>query len=403
LYRSHLFGLLIFGLLTWSLSVESTNYRKGSYCSNSAKSFLPNKSKRKQRLYRKGEKRPSLDIDRNYGPRLVLKSRKNTIRFDQIPRLRFGSWNVQDFHISPRVVGGDQAHSYPPRIYDVKDMGKVHTIAKMIKEQNLDIVTLQEVGSIDDLRYFNNHYLDGTYHYMLVPGNTPGNHEVGFLIRKTLPFDLELRSFRELKGEVRGRWRRIFTHDLPLLTIKKAQAAKDEGPLMFILGAHLKSDAKAGRNGRSQIRESEIENALNIIRQLQKRYPHTPIILAGDFNGNVINASEFHLLRGRRGMFDSFYVNRTPHRDRVTFVHFEYKDERPQPMQIDGIFVNEIIQRNNILNGVRVVPFRRDNGATIPLPRTHLDKFDLPSDHYLIIADFDIQQILQLYFQRGGR
>ena len=73
-------------------------------------------------------------------------------------------------------------------VYENKPLRKLLELQKVILEINPDILMLCEVGGEESLKNFNELFLGNQYYTALMEGNSDRNIDIGFLIKKSLPF-----------------------------------------------------------------------------------------------------------------------------------------------------------------------------------------------------------------------
>ncbi|MEK7357950.1 MAG: hypothetical protein AAB250_15985, partial [Bdellovibrionota bacterium] len=71
-------------------------------------------------------------------------------------------------------------------------------VARVMKDLDADIITMQELEGIDSLALFNKQYLNGKYRSLLIEGNDERGIDVGFLIKKDLPLQIVMESHKEM-------------------------------------------------------------------------------------------------------------------------------------------------------------------------------------------------------------
>ncbi|MBI3542988.1 MAG: hypothetical protein HY075_06925 [Deltaproteobacteria bacterium] len=326
---------------------------------------------------------------------------------EKLDRLRIGSYNVENLflhlgHHEP--VPGTRGMN---RVTEqkIKPLNKIDGVARAILDMKLDIVVVQEVEDIEALQSLAEHHLNGEYQAILVEGNDPRGIDVGFLIKKDLPFEIENHSFRK-ETWVDPRLRDaepspIFSRDLPALVIRAQGAPKDSAPLLVLLGTHFKSkrplkDPNAIKpDPESAIaRGAQVKRAAEIILRYKQQYGNDlPIMLAGDFNGAVNLEPEFRSLHDRAGMDDAFDVgdHKISGNDRVTHVYFPGRGEAPDAKQMDAIFVSPELKDSITKTGV--YRYKRNDGKEYPLPRNKHIRDKNPSDHFPIGVEIETSKL----------
>ncbi|MCR4296118.1 MAG: hypothetical protein NUW21_11340, partial [Elusimicrobia bacterium] len=170
-----------------------------------------------------------------------------------------------------------------------KQESSLRAQGRIILENDLDVVTLAEVENIAALRDFNERYLEGRYDVRLIEGNDERGIDVAFLVKKDLPFLVEQRSHKDetwLDPVLGGGPRPLFSRDLTALVVRAPGRA---APLFVMFGTHYKS--KRDRDGDPQsniLRAAQVERSAGIIARYRAEFgADVPVMLAGDFNGEV--------------------------------------------------------------------------------------------------------------------
>jgi len=143
-----------------------------------------------------------------------------------------------------------------------KDRGKIAEIAKIILENDFDLVGMCEIGGLQTLEAFNRIYLDNRYDCYLFEENSTRGIFVGALLRKGRFPGARVRN---IPGS--------FSRNLLKLELGK----KGGGLEVFVL--HLKS--QRGEDQGIDFRIDEVNRLCDLVR-------HRKCIVMGDFNGILI-------------------------------------------------------------------------------------------------------------------
>ena len=264
---------------------------------------------------------------------------------------------------------------------DQKPPEKVEWIARIIKELTPDILMLCEIGGLESLDIFNHKYLDNQFLPFILPGNSTRGIEIGYLVKKSLPFSFMHLSHKE----------KAFSRD-----VSELRFIQNSIPKMIILLVHLKS--KWDREGNDPNgflqRSHEVEMLLEIYKQRQLEYPHSTILIAGDMNGSAQKNNcerEFRSIYQQTDFIDVLDILDTPDESRVTFVHFN-KDAKPLHYQLDYIFLSKSLEHKVIKEESGIYLFKAENGSPLRLPENSFERYALPSDHYPLVLTFDFLQ-----------
>lgn len=286
-----------------------------------------------------------------------------------------------------------------------KDEEKIKESARAILESDPDILALQEVEDIEILRYFVENYLEDKYDFFLIEGNDSRKIDIGFIVKKDLPFDLEYRTNKAemWTDPVTKRRQRLFSRDLPVMIVRQP-GRKD--PLFAVLGTHYKSMGDRPADPKSnRLRTAQVERTTEIIERLRSEFgAELPIMMTGDFNDNVGPHSTTAMLFSRSGLKDAFdRFNGTEKEikkeDRTTFVFFQKSpDGRLQRIlnQLDAVLTNGFL--HDLISAVYVYRYRSGPKPTDPpkpIPSTPEEVAANPSDHFPVVTELEFQPVVR--------
>jgi hypothetical protein len=240
---------------------------------------------------------------------------------------------------------------------------------------------LCEVGGIESLEVFNQKYLSNQFKAFLIAGNSDRGIEIGYLVKKSLPFTFQHISHRE----------QSFSRDVSELRIYKNNSLQ-----LIILLAHLKSKwDREGNDPNGFLKRSlEVNALLEIYHKLELEFPECPIIIAGDMNGVAQKNNcerEFREVYKKTTCLDLLEIIKTPEESRVTFVHFS-KDGKPEHLQLDYIFLPLTLQDKVKKEESGIYHFKDQAQRPLPLPLNSFERYALPSDHYPLVLALDFLQ-----------
>lgn len=281
-------------------------------------------------------------------------------------------------------------------VYENKPLHKVLELKKLIEEQKPDIILLCEVGGIESLSNFNEFFLDQQYSAALIEGNSDRNIDVGYLISKKCQFYFDLQSNKnrsiQFQYDPKGPIQK-FSRDVAEL---KLFTQDSNNPFLIILLAHLKSHLdpeKVDPHG-SRRRKAELKTYVDIALELKTQHPQTPIIMAGDFNGNASKTNtddEFVDLYQRTQFEDVLEIAETKPEMRWTFYQVKTGGGRQDGKQLDYVFLDPLLKENLIKSTCRVLKYKDEFGFELDWPMTLEAKLELPSDHYPLV--FELEKI----------
>lgn len=321
-----------------------------------------------------------------------------------LPSLKVGLLNVENLflvfdHEVPQhhtKLTEPQWQALSTSIFENKPLQKCVQIARVIKQNNPDIMMLCEVGGFESLKNFNRLFLDDAYHVALLEGNSDRNIDVGYLINKSASFKYDLRSHKErplsflypheqlskktgypIKGQSQ-----FFSRDCAELRVYSTIAQKPE---LIILLTHLKSrlDPERIDPGGTERRAAELRTCLEIYKDVRLQNPDVPVIFAGDMNGfagRTKTDAEFEPLYKETDLEDVLEVANVSPEKRSTF--YQIKNARVDGRQIDYCFISKHLRNYLNTESAAVYRYQDEFGFDIAAPRHLEDKLRLPSDHY---------------------
>lgn len=322
---------------------------------------------------------------------------------EAIRELKIVSYNIRDLMRDP-----SKEFSWDPALkrhvkqlwpeYNGKPPWQRKASARVLLDMGPDIIVLQEVEDVAVLGRFNSEYLDDGYNSFLIDGNDDRKIDIGFLVKKELPFDIEHRTHKNETWNnplYNGAVRPLFSRDLPALIVRARGKAR---PLFVLFGTHFKSKRSApGDPESNKFRKVQVERASGIINGYQREFgPDIPILLAGDFNGNLHSEPAFDSLWKIAGLIDSFdlLARPPPQRERITHIYFPPDGAPAQAGQIDAILVSPSLR--GCVKAAEVYRYTDGEGNKMNLPGSYQEREGNPSDHYPVAVTLDFQSILDL-------
>ncbi|MCE3009777.1 MAG: hypothetical protein LW875_04100 [Proteobacteria bacterium] len=290
-------------------------------------------------------------------------------------------------------------------VFDNKPLEKCRALAQMITEKNSDIVMLCEVGGFESLANFNRLFLKDHYSPVLIEGNSDRHIDVGFLVRKGLPFYFDLVSNKNKSINYLYPFERE-SLDNPLVG-KTAQGApshkfsrdaaelhlftKDrEKPFAIFVLTHLKSrlDPTGVDPNGFERRQAELKTLLEIYKNIEDKFKgQVPICVSGDFNGNASEWNtdpEFLHLYQESALKDVCALAGLTPEESTTYYQVN-RSSRPEGRQIDFCFLSPSMTRYLEKDSVQVYRYKNHLGLPIDPPTTLDAKSKLPSDHYPVL------------------
>ncbi|MBC7658949.1 MAG: hypothetical protein H7249_04510 [Chitinophagaceae bacterium] len=333
--------------------------------------------------------------------------------------LKIMEWNAQDFFLQLEYpvsksdidsMTDEQWKLLARTDVHLKPLAKIKMIADIITEVSPDVVCFCEVGGHESLEMFARLFLLDRYEAFLVEGNSNRGIESGFLVKRGLGLKTKIKSHRnwpvpfeyphekdpvthKLAAEAAAYYdlghpkTRKLSRDVPALFLgKPGQTA------LVILLVHLKSGFDtAGVDPEGKIRRAaELEALLAIHASVQNHVgPSVPIILTGDFNGRAgryETGPEFAPLL-TSGFEDVLHLKEVPPYERISQLTFVRSQIIAK--QLDFIFIPEILHGR--VREAYVYRYRFPEDQTeITLPSSFRDRARLPSDHYPLVCELEI-------------
>ncbi|MCM2282720.1 MAG: endonuclease/exonuclease/phosphatase family protein [Bdellovibrionaceae bacterium] len=331
-------------------------------------------------------------------------------------RLRVAEFNVENLFLLLDHYQGqdlsrlseDQWQSLTISTTGNKPLEQVRALAKVFHEIDADIFMLCEVGGRESLENFNRHFLDDRYKVHLIEGNSDRGIDLGYLVKKSLPFKYDLishkhRSIDFLYPHERQTQETGYT-DRPSGRINSHRFSRDvlelrlfeEGavqPALVVMLVHLKSQLDRDRidpSGRDR-RKAELEKLMKIYSEIESDLGgQTPILIAGDFNGLAQKQKpdpEFEAIYRDTSLMDVLEIAQVPLADRYTFMQIGRNSS--QSRQLDYIFVSPQLQGRIVKNETFVYRYKDEWGFVAPPPRNLNEKKLLPSDHYPVVLTLE--------------
>jgi endonuclease/exonuclease/phosphatase family metal-dependent hydrolase len=263
-----------------------------------------------------------------------------------------------------------------------KSKEKCQILANTIKEAQADVVMVTEVGGPESLANFAKYVLNDEYHSVSLPSNSDRGIDLGYLIKKTLPWKFDVHTYIDYRLPEPAR---RFSRDVLRLDLKENDETK-----MILLLVHIKSKLdlrRADFEGRTR-RVLEVKGVVEIYNDLSAKYPDIPVLVGGDFNGIAAERDteeEFKAIYELSDLKDVAYLANIPDEDRFSYIYFNRGGNR-FVQQIDYLFISEKFA--NLIDAPECYFPRYKNltGAPLPIPKRMEQKNILPSDHYPFIA-----------------
>lgn len=261
-----------------------------------------------------------------------------------------------------------------------KSKEKCLSLARTIKDSGADIVMMTEVGGHESLANFARFVLKDEYTSLSLPSNSDRGIDLGYLIRKDLPYELAIHSHVDYALPEPAR---RFSRDVLRLDL-----IRDEKIEMILLLVHIKSKLdlkRADFEGRTR-RVLEVKGLVEIYKKLLVH--QVPVLVGGDFNGHAgekDTEEEFKAIYEETDLKDIAYLAGIPEEERFSYVYFTRGGNR-FVQQIDYLFISEKFAPLIESKECFFPRYSHPTGVPMAVPKRMEQKNTLPSDHYPFLA-----------------
>ena len=290
-----------------------------------------------------------------------------------------------------------------------KPLKQIRELARAVREMNPDILMLCEVGGRESLANFSRLFLNDEYVPHLLEGNSDRGIDLGYLVRRSLPFEYELVSHKHRDidflypheklsidsgyGNLRSARKTSHKFSRDVLELRVYEDP-DLPPVLITLLVHLKSQLDRNRidpQGRDR-RRAELEKLVKIYGEINQEFDgKVPILLTGDFNGTASEPqtdTEFEALYRDTDLRDVLQWSGVADDERFTHMQI-YNNRTGTTRQLDYIFLSPLLASRINAEESWVFRYRGEDGITQIIPRNLNEKRLLPSDHYPVILTLD--------------
>lgn len=379
--------------------------------SPSANSCAATTQKLVQAICKPELKLPKIPGAKSWGPRVYYRyeAKPDDRKWDQIERISLGQFNILNYiklkgKYKRNPVTGEfekdpVTGQYIKELPEIeKSLKQQKDVKNTIDRADADILTVEEIGGMGEAVVLERD-VKGAYRPIVIEGNDTRDIDIGFFVKKDLPFDIEVQSFKNVaqaNGQVP-----LFSRDLPVMLLRKPGSPEDSKPFMIVIGTHFKSQRGSQNDPRGAIaRGKQVDAAAEIIKYYEELYGKVPIFLKGDFNAEVRSAPEFKPLWEKVRMKDSFDLappDMTVPRDQRTTQTYHPRGEPVVHSQLDSISGNKTVQEEGIVREATIIPYYDDAGNPRPLPRTYDEREQQGSDHRMLKTVLDFTRIRKLF------
>lgn len=267
-------------------------------------------------------------------------------------------------------------------LFSNKSKEKCQMLGNAIIDAQADIVMVTEVGGPESLSNFAKYVLNDEYYSMSLPSNSDRGIDLGYLIKKTLPYKTDIHTHIDFELPYPAK---RFSRDVLRLDLLDG----DQTKMIFLL-VHIKSKLNlrgADFEGRTR-RVLEVKGLIDIYQDLEKKHPEVPILIGGDMNGHageVDTEEEFKQIYSLTDLKDIAFLAKIPEDERFSYIYFNRGGNR-FVQQIDYLFISEKFAPIIDPTECYFPRYKNLTGAPLPVPKRMEQKNTLPSDHYPFLA-----------------
>lgn len=274
-----------------------------------------------------------------------------------------------------------------------KPLWQLKDLASSIEQINPEFIVLCEVGGIESLASFSTLFLENRYEPFLIEGNSDRGIDIGFLVKRHLPFKYDLISHRNrplklelphetqsIKEGIASAVKHRFSRD-----VLELHVFENDEMVLNLFGVHLKSPLDRDRidPGGKDRRRAELEALVEIYEEFRSSNPQVATVVCGDFNGVALGPgqeAEFRELN-RTDLMCCLEVAKNPMEQRFTWSTFPVRSHASY-RQIDWILISAELQARVDHRQTRVYRYLDRFGMPVNRPNSLAEKKLLPSDHY---------------------
>lgn len=280
------------------------------------------------------------------------------------------------------------------KVRPLKDLDKCKSLAVAILEIDADVMALQEVGGEESLQTFTDRFLEDKYHCSLIQGNSDRGIELGFIVKKGLPYKFEHLTHRnsEIPLDYKSSDPMLQSPWYMSRDIAELRLVKDGVEQLIVLNVHLKSrlDVEGLDNESTMRRKAEVELLIDSYQAIDKKFDNkVPILITGDFNGYARpnGHPEFKRIHDDTSLVDILEIMNLPQDERASHVYFN-RLKSPIQDQLDYMFIPPELHKRVVKESSGLYFYKDADGIPFKRPQYPHEGYALPSDHLPIVVDF---------------
>lgn len=346
----------------------------------------------------------NLKGDSKLGPWAYLRAMNssNSRSISDIKDLVVVEQNFENLGRFVEISTDHQGHPHEKILEKSNEKKKSLALRILSSQPQADIIIGVEIKDIQTATDFAEKFLNGQYQPILIEGNDQRGIDVGYFVKKDLPFDFEIQSHRNLLSDKHNQTTSselpVFSRDLPVLLIRERRSFPNTTPLMMLAATHFKAqnpDPKKDEKA-TERRTEQVKKSAEVLKSYQKKYPKLPImIISGDFNNDIRTSPEFAPLKDI-GFNDSMNLTKDgsspPLSQRGTQYFFTPKNDISNE-QLDSIMVK--YKEQDYIKSAFILRDLDSNGHPRPQPTTADEIALRASDHDGTLTVFDFAKIYQ--------
>ncbi len=280
---------------------------------------------------------------------------------------RNGKNEQSNNHDDRHNKGNRHERELPPKTEE-----EIAEIRRIISEQDPDIAVLAEVDNLEALQVLATKELSD-YRPLLVPGNDIVI-DIGFLVKKDLPWDITLVSHKKLRRiDPNGHAGPMFARDLPVLEFRRQPT--DPDPLFVVIGNHAKSKRSTPGDDQSiSWRTDHYKAAAIIVEEYLRR--GIRVMMGGDMNADLYRDAELDPVL--KLLVPSLGLAGVPREEQVTHTYHPDGRNKVERSTMDEWLLSKGLR---VVRGW-VVRYKGADGKTLPLPDSYEARERQPSDHF---------------------
>lgn len=312
--------------------------------------------------------------------------------------LRICVYNLQNLFIFLRPdfnfhenLNEDQWQAKKSSLNPNKQLRKLFKLKTVFEDIDADVWLLTEVGGRESIKNFNTLFLEKKYLIYHMPSNSDRGIDLCYLVKKSLPHEAELNT--NITHQLNFKYDDSNKNELLSRDVLELDLTLNNDIKINFFLVHLKSLLDKNYKDYLGFKRRKAEVELLVKLYLAKRNPGIPLLIGGDFNsiaGRQDTTQEFIPIYKKTDLEDVLQLRGIPKNERYTHIHFS-PGNRAIFHQLDYLFIDKKYQP--CLQEAQVYRYKSQAQKELPPPSRHYERFSLPSDHYPVYANLDINDL----------